>query len=63
MPASLARNPFAAADVPTLSNVLNALAQDTSVTPSRRQGWTSALRSLAAWTHKPLTSIPATRAS
>ena len=59
MPASLARNPFAAADVPTLLDVLNAVTQDTSVTLSCRQGWTSALRSLAAWTHKPLSSIPA----
>ena len=59
MPASLARNPFAAADVPTLSDVLGAIAQDTSIPLSRRQGWTSALRSLAAWTHKPLISIPA----
>lgn len=59
MSASLDRNPFAAADVPTLLDVLTAVAQDTSVTLSCRQGWTSALRSLAAWTHKPLSSIPA----
>ena len=48
MPASPAHNAFAAADVPILSEVLNPLAQGTSVTLSRRQGWTSALRSLAA---------------
>ena len=59
MPASLARNPFAAADAATLLDVLNAVGQDTSVTLSRRQGWASGLRSLAAWTHKPLSSIPA----
>ena len=59
MPASLPRNPFAAADVPTLQDVLNSVPQDTYVTLSRRQGWTSALRSLGAWTHRPLSSIPA----
>lgn len=59
MPGSVDRNPFAAADVPTLLDVLDAVARDASVNLPRRQGWTSALRCLAAWTHKPLISIPA----
>ena len=59
MPAPLVRNPFAATDMPTLLDVLSTVAQDASVNLSRRQGWSSALRSLAAWTHKPLVSIPA----